>query len=126
MFVPARLSQPARVLLTAVLSLASFGSASAQETRGTIFGTVKDTSGGVLAGMSVVVVNEDTNVSNETVTNERGGFEIPYLAARFVPRHGAGRRLQEVHVDWPAVDGEQPHRAGRDASKWELSTMKSR
>ena len=79
MFVPARLSQPARVLLAAVLSLALFGSASAQETRGTIFGTVKDTSGGVLAGMSVVVVNEDTNVSNETVTNERGGFEVPYL-----------------------------------------------
>ncbi len=79
MFVPARLSPPARVFLTAVLSLAPLGSASAQETRGTIFGTVKDTSGGVLAGMSVVVVNEDTNVSNETVTNERGGFEIPYL-----------------------------------------------
>ena len=79
MFVPARLSQPARVFLTAVLSLAPLGSASAQETRGTIFGTVKDTSGGVLAGMSVVVVNEDTNVSNETVTNDRGGFEILYL-----------------------------------------------
>ena len=51
----------------------------AQETRGTIFGVVKDTSGGVLAGMSVVVTNEETNVSNETVTNDRGGFEIPYL-----------------------------------------------
>ena len=50
----------------------------AQETRGTIFGVVKDTSGGVLAGMSVVVTNEETNVSNETVTNDRGGFEIPY------------------------------------------------
>ena len=46
---------------------------------GTIFGTVKDPSGGVLTGMSVIATNEDTNVSNETVTNERGGFEIPYL-----------------------------------------------
>jgi carboxypeptidase family protein/TonB-dependent receptor-like protein len=53
--------------------------ASSQETRGTIFGTVRDTSGGVLAGMMVVVTNEETNVANEARTNERGSFEIPYL-----------------------------------------------
>ena len=38
-------------------------SASAQETRGTILGTVKDQAGGVLAGMVVVVTNEETNVA---------------------------------------------------------------
>src|SRR5712692_4963975 len=52
---------------------------SAQETRGTIFGTVCDTSGGVLPGMSVVVTNQETNVSNEATTNQRGSFELPYL-----------------------------------------------
>ena len=51
----------------------------AQETRGTILGTVRDTSGGVLAGMTVLVTNEETNVTSEAVTNERGAYEIPYL-----------------------------------------------
>jgi hypothetical protein len=53
--------------------------AAAQETRGSILGTVKDQSGGVLAGMVVVVTNEETNVAAEVVTNERGYFEVPYL-----------------------------------------------
>jgi Carboxypeptidase regulatory-like domain/TonB dependent receptor len=73
-----------RLLLVSVLfalagALVPLSATRAQETRGTIFGTVKDPSGGVLAGMSVIVTNEETNVSNETVTNDRGGFEIPYL-----------------------------------------------
>lgn len=63
--------------LLACVALAT--TAAAQETRGTILGTVKDVSGGVLPGMSVVVINEETNVSNQTVTNERGAFEFPYL-----------------------------------------------
>ncbi len=69
----------ALTLVTLACTALSFNPVSAQETRGTIFGTVKDASGGVLAGMSVIVTNEETNVSNESVTNERGGFEIPYL-----------------------------------------------
>jgi len=68
-----------RALLVLALTLAPLSPVLAQETRGTIFGTVKDPSGGILAGMSVIVTNEETNVSNETVTNDRGGFEIPYL-----------------------------------------------
>jgi Carboxypeptidase regulatory-like domain len=67
------------VLFTLAGGLVPLSAALAQETRGTIFGTVKDPSGGVLAGMSVIATNEETNVSNETVTNDRGGFEIPYL-----------------------------------------------
>jgi hypothetical protein len=51
----------------------------AQETRATILGTVRDSSGGVLPGASVIVTNSETNVSNETIANDRGGFEIPYL-----------------------------------------------
>lgn len=53
--------------------------ARAQETRGSILGTVKDPSGGVLPGMVVVVTNEETNVSAQVVTNDRGYFEVPYL-----------------------------------------------
>jgi hypothetical protein len=59
--------------------LASATTSWAQETRSAIFGTARDTSGGVLPGMTVVVTNEETNVSNEAATNERGYFELPYL-----------------------------------------------
>jgi hypothetical protein len=74
-----RRSAHAAALAALVLVLIPFHLAAAQETRGTIFGTVKDSSGGVLAGMSVVVTNEETNVSNETVTNAGGAFDLPYL-----------------------------------------------
>jgi hypothetical protein len=53
--------------------------ARAQETRGTILGTVRDSSGGALPGITVLITNEETSASNEVVTNERGAFEIPYL-----------------------------------------------
>lgn len=75
-------SSSAVVCFVAAVLVAAGGAWSltqAQETRGTILGTVRDGSGGVLAGMSVVVTNEETNVSSEVVTNERGAFEIPYL-----------------------------------------------
>ncbi len=64
---------------SAIVLFFAADSARAQETRGAILGTVRDASGGVLPGMSVVVTNEETNVSYETVTNDRGAFEIPYL-----------------------------------------------
>src|SRR5919198_732007 len=63
----------------AMAILLSAASAAAQETRSTILGTVRDPSGGVLPGASIVVANEDTNVSNETVSNEHGAFEVTYL-----------------------------------------------
>src|SRR5262249_39098740 len=53
--------------------------AAGQETRGSVFGIVKDTSGGVLPGIAVVVTNEETNVSTVTTTNDRGAYEAPYL-----------------------------------------------
>jgi hypothetical protein len=66
-------------LVVGVLAGCSAAGVAAQETRGAILGTARDSTGGVLAGMNVVVTNEDTGVSNEAVTNERGAFEIPYL-----------------------------------------------
>src|SRR5262249_34524012 len=55
------------------------GESRAQETRGTIFGPVRDTTGGGLPGGSGVVTNGETNVSRDATSNERGAFEIPYL-----------------------------------------------
>jgi hypothetical protein len=63
----------------AATALLLAGAARAQETRGTILGTVRDTSGGALPGINVLVTNEETSASNEVVTNARGTFEIPYL-----------------------------------------------
>ncbi|HXG56490.1 MAG TPA: TonB-dependent receptor [Vicinamibacterales bacterium] len=62
-----------------ILLLAIATAAAAQETRGTIFGSVRDASGGVLQGVPIVVTNDDTNIRNEGVTNASGAFEIPYL-----------------------------------------------
>src|SRR3954453_4003105 len=54
--------------------------AAAQETRGTISGTVRDKDG-VLPGATVKVTNTGTNVSQPLVTNDRGYFEAPLLIA---------------------------------------------
>ena len=61
-------------LLLAVLPL----TAAAQETRGNISGTVRD-SGGVVPGASVRVRNVETNISQNLVTNASGYFEAPLL-----------------------------------------------
>ena len=50
----------------------------AQETRGTILGTVQDASG-VIPGATVKITNIDTNVSHQLVTNGQGYFEAPLL-----------------------------------------------
>ena len=52
----------------------------AQETRGTISGTVRDRDG-VLPGADVKITNTGTNVSQQLVTNESGYFEAPLLIA---------------------------------------------
>jgi hypothetical protein len=54
--------------------------AGAQETRGTISGTVHDAQG-VIPGAPVKIVNTGTNVSQDLVTNSTGYFEAPFLVA---------------------------------------------
>jgi hypothetical protein len=67
------------VLSSALLSLFVSLSAWAQETRGTIIGTVQDGTGASIPGATVVITNKGTNTSVDVVTNERGYFEVPYL-----------------------------------------------
>ncbi|MPY89138.1 MAG: hypothetical protein GEU99_14580 [Luteitalea sp.] len=67
----------AMLLATALPGLP--GSASAQEARGTISGTVRDATGGVVPGVSVTVTNEAMGTSIAAVTDERGFFPAPYL-----------------------------------------------
>src|SRR5687768_15537672 len=66
-------------ILCCILMAAAFSRAEAQVTTGSILGTVKDASGGVLPGVSVVAINVDTNFSRTEVTNERGEYSLRFL-----------------------------------------------
>ena len=68
-----------KVAFTLVALLAG-SSALAQETRGTISGTVRDKDG-VLPGATVKITNTGTNVTQQLVTNASGYFEAPLLIA---------------------------------------------
>ena len=61
-----------------VAGLALPPAAAAQETRGKISGTVRD-SGGVIPGAAVKITNTDTSVSQTLTTNESGYFEASFL-----------------------------------------------
>ncbi len=60
------------VLLTALPAAAQFD-------RGQISGTVKDSQGGVVPGVTVSVMNLDTQMTRTTVTDSSGYFTIPNL-----------------------------------------------
>src|ERR1700704_4718511 len=49
------------------------------QTLGTITGEVKDSTGAVVPGATVTVVNKATNATRTTVTNEVGLFDFPAL-----------------------------------------------
>lgn len=51
----------------------------AQVSTGKIVGTVQDSSGGVLPGVSIVIKSLDTGATRGLVTNERGQYEMPGL-----------------------------------------------
>ncbi|MCL2659372.1 MAG: TonB-dependent receptor [Acidobacteriaceae bacterium] len=53
---------------------------SAQVKSGAIMGTVTDSSGAVVPGAAVSVVNEETNLSAAAKTTGTGGYMVPYLS----------------------------------------------
>jgi hypothetical protein len=65
------------IFLAALLALA--GPASAQDFRGGIRGTITDSTGGVLPGVTVTITNADTKVAQTVVTDGKGLFEVLYL-----------------------------------------------
>ena len=62
-----------------VLILLGPWSAFAQQDAATITGEVRDPSGAVVPGATVIVTNIGTNISVTTVTNDRGSFTVPSL-----------------------------------------------
>ncbi|MBE3132658.1 MAG: TonB-dependent receptor [Acidobacteria bacterium] len=65
--------------LAVALTLVAPAAAQSQAVNGSIEGTVVDTSGAVLPGVTVTVTNIDTGASRTVVTNERGLFRAPLL-----------------------------------------------
>src|SRR5215813_6547676 len=51
----------------------------AQSPRGTILGTVRDTTGAVLPGVTVTVTNLGTNISQSFITDETGTYVVTAL-----------------------------------------------
>ena len=65
--------------LSLVWIVAAGAGAAAQEFRGAIEGTVTDTTGGVLPGVTVTVTNAGTAVEQNVVTDDSGRFRVLYL-----------------------------------------------
>src|SRR5262245_20471706 len=62
-----------------VLALASPVLAQSQGANGSIEGTISDSSGGVLPGVTVTITNTGTGTERNVVTNEKGIYRAPLL-----------------------------------------------
>jgi Carboxypeptidase regulatory-like domain/TonB dependent receptor len=84
MFSCKKLMLMAPFAMIAVLSIVEvkFGIlAIAQTTRATVFGTVTDEKGAVVANVKIIAKNLDTNLNRETTSDELGRYRIPELPA---------------------------------------------
>ena len=64
------------------MTLAVFASAVtllAQSSSGTFLGTVRDSTGAIIPGATVSVLNQDTGFRRDTVSNAAGEYELPYV-----------------------------------------------
>ena len=105
-------------LLTVVLSFLAAASASAQTVRGTILGTVTDSSGAVIVKARVTVKEFATGLTRSELTNDEGEYSIPQLpvgiytltveAPNFKKSERAGIELRvddRLRVDIPLTVG---------------------
>ena len=67
------------IVIRFALLLALLKVAPAQVSTGTITGTVHDGSGGAVVGATVTITQQATSEKRQTVTNDRGEFNAPYL-----------------------------------------------
>jgi len=66
-------------ILVVILALVGAGTAAAQNTSGAIAGTITDTQGGVLPGVSITVTNSETGVARTSVTEGDGRYRFAGL-----------------------------------------------
>jgi len=78
MFAPVHFAR--RTLAVLILLVLASTAAFAQTTGGaTLVGTVTDTSGAVVPGANVIVVNIETSFRSATLTSPEGNYYVPYL-----------------------------------------------
>src|SRR3954465_3443599 len=75
--IPGRVALKRALLSLTILVFAGF--AAAQSERGTISGTIRDTSGAVVPQVKVTVTNTATNQPVEVQTNDSGDFSVVVL-----------------------------------------------
>src|SRR5216117_4110875 len=68
-------------LATAIVATIALGTSlvSAQTSTATILGTVKDTSGALVPGVSITVKHTESGLTRTVVSSERGGYNVPQL-----------------------------------------------
>src|SRR5213076_1996109 len=68
-------------LVTAIVATIALGTSlvSAQTSTATILGTVKDTSGALVPGVSITVKHTESGLTRTVVSGERGGYNVPLL-----------------------------------------------
>jgi hypothetical protein len=72
-------TRASRAIVLASLAMAISTAAFAQMTRGGLVGTVRDSSGAVIPGVTVTVTNMDTNAVRTTVSDEQGTYRVAAL-----------------------------------------------
>jgi len=67
--------------ITAIFALIALGTclSVAQISTATILGTVKDTSGALIPGVSIMVKHTESGLTRSVVSGERGGYTVPLL-----------------------------------------------
>ena len=70
---------PTTILAFACLALLSGGAMRAQTTTGTISGVVKDQTGAILPGVTVMIINKETGGRRTVITDDAGHFQAPEL-----------------------------------------------
>ena len=85
------------VVATCVIVLCA-SSAHAQFDSAQISGVVQDTTGGVLPGVDVTLVNVGTGIERRAVTNEAGLYTFPNVPVGEYRINGDAVRLQADHA----------------------------
>src|SRR2546422_3011831 len=67
--------------VTAIVALIALGTclSFAQTSTATILGTVKDTSGALIPGVSITVKHTEIGLTRSVVSGERGAYNVPLL-----------------------------------------------
>jgi len=79
MMVCFRIGKSALLIVFAAILLSFASATNAQTFRGTILGTVTDSSGAAIAGAAVAVKNVNTGLSRTVITSEDGTYSVPEL-----------------------------------------------